>query len=107
MSAATRATSAGQRASIAARLYKTTKPWPVGLGLGRNFDDCFEMGDGDDVKRLLFDKARKDAKLWAAMVAHNAEYMALCPNPNTEAFSRVGSAVQAARAAIQKATGAA
>lgn len=71
MSAATRATNARQRASIAARLYKTTKPWPVGFGLGRNFDDCFEMGDGDEVRRLLFAKARKDVGLRAAMAVHN------------------------------------
>ena len=70
MSAATQAKSARARAGIAARLFKTVKPWPNGFGLGRNFDDCFEMNDGAEVKRILFEKMRQDPDLVSAMVAH-------------------------------------
>lgn len=58
MSAATRAKSARQRASIAIRKLETTKG-----DLGRSFDDCFEMGDGREVVRIIVEKARKDVVL--------------------------------------------
>lgn len=51
------AKSAKARATIAARLLKTVS------NLGRSFDDCFEMGDGGEVKRLLIEKAKSDAEL--------------------------------------------
>jgi hypothetical protein len=56
------------RATIAARLIKTTKPYPQGYGLGRSFDDCFEMGDGRDVYCLLLLKAETDMELLKAML---------------------------------------
>lgn len=45
MSAATNATTAKQRATIAIRMMKNNKSGDF----GRAFDDCFEMGDGDAV----------------------------------------------------------
>lgn len=59
---AKRVKSAGARATIAARMIKTYKV------LGRSFDDCFEMGDGSEVKRLLIEKAKKDMGLLRAML---------------------------------------
>jgi len=72
MSAATKAKSAQARATIAIRLLKTTQPWPRGYDLGRNFDDCFEMGDGNEVHALVVTKARFDPELRAAMRKHSS-----------------------------------
>lgn len=57
MSEATRAKSAKIRASIAAKMLRGRER------LGREFDDCFEMGDGDEVVRLLYVKAQTDTVL--------------------------------------------
>ena len=70
MSAAMVAKSAKARAGIAVRLLKSAKPWPRGFGLGRNFDDCFEMGDGNEVHRLAIDRAVSDEALRKAMAVH-------------------------------------
>ena len=64
------AKSARARASIAVRLYKTIKPWPWGHGLGRSFDDCFEMTDGDEVKAELLRRVLTDPELATAMISH-------------------------------------
>lgn len=58
MSTAIRTKSAKARATIAAHLLKTIKG-----DLGRSFDDCFEMGDGAEVKMLLIEKAKTDPEL--------------------------------------------
>lgn len=73
MSRAIKATSARARATEAARLLKTIKPWPVGYGLGHNFDNCFEMNDGDEVLRLLLLKAAADESLRRTMRVHEAQ----------------------------------
>jgi hypothetical protein len=70
MSAAINARSAKSRACVAARLLKTVKPWPTGYGMRRNFDDCFEMGDGGEVFRLLILRAANEPDLLAAIVTH-------------------------------------
>ena len=70
MSAAISAKTAKARAGIAVRLLKTAKPYPRGFGLGRNFDDCFEMGDGKEVHRLVIDRAMTDESLRKAMAVH-------------------------------------
>ena len=57
MSAATKARSARARATIAIRMLKTVRH------LGRAFDDCFEMYDGDEVVRWILDKAKTDPEL--------------------------------------------
>lgn len=40
----------------------------------RNFDSCFEMGDGREVVRLLIERVRTDLEL-RAMVTQNFRYM--------------------------------
>jgi hypothetical protein len=57
MSQATRAKSAKSRATIAIRMLKTQKT------LGRSFDDCFEMFDGDKVKAIILERAKTDYTL--------------------------------------------
>lgn len=57
MSAAIEAKTAKGRAGIAIRMIKNNKT------LGRGFDDCFEMGDGDQVMNYIINKARNDIKL--------------------------------------------
>jgi hypothetical protein len=62
------------RAGAAARMLKHTKvPHERGYrwGLGRRFDDCFEMGDGAEVKRLLIEKAKSDPVLLNAFRRHS------------------------------------
>ncbi len=59
MSMATRATTAKQRATIAIRMLKTQKH------LYRAFVDCFEMFDGQEVKRIIIERAKKDDTLLA------------------------------------------
>ena len=70
MSAAIHAQSAKARATIAIRLLKRTKPRPRGRGLGRNFDDCFEMGDGVPVYSIVIERATSDQELLAAIDRH-------------------------------------
>jgi hypothetical protein len=57
MSAATKAKSARARATIAIRMLKTARQ------LGRSFDDCFEMFDGEEVVRWILFRAQTDAEL--------------------------------------------
>lgn len=57
MSKATRAKSAKARTNIAAKMLRGRER------LGREFDDCFEMGDGDEVARLLYVRAKTDTVL--------------------------------------------
>jgi hypothetical protein len=57
MSAATRAKSARARAMIAIRMLKTVRH------LGRAFDDCFEMHDGNEVVRWILHRAQTDHQL--------------------------------------------
>ena len=57
MSMATNAKSAKARATIAANMLK--KNWTF----GRSFDDCFEMGDGDQVMNYLIEKTKRDKTL--------------------------------------------
>lgn len=65
MSAAIRAKTASARATIAARILKHNRT------LGRSFDDCFEMFDGKEVKRILLTRASTDPELIKALRAHN------------------------------------
>lgn len=53
-------------------MIKTIKPWPQGWGLGcnRNFDNCFEMGDGHEVARHLKLMALNDPELREGMRIH-------------------------------------
>ncbi len=60
MSAGGSATTAKQRATIALGLMRQGSR-------GRALDDCFEMGDGDDVARELQKRARRNANT-AALV---------------------------------------
>ena len=62
MSQATRATSARQRANIAAAKIRT------GHTDSRTFDDCFEMGDGDIVVAYLMEKAKYDDRIFNMVV---------------------------------------
>ena len=64
MSAAIRAKTAKARATLAARMLKACKP---GDDLGRAFDDCFEMGDGEAVLSDLWKRAETDEALREAM----------------------------------------
>ena len=62
MSQAIGAKSAKARANIAARMLLYQK------GLGRSFDDCFEMGDGNEVLGWLWLKADSNSVLRQRMV---------------------------------------
>lgn len=62
MSAATRAKTAKERATIAIQMIKHT------ANKGRAFDDCFEMGDGDAVVTEIIRRAEKDDTLRAKML---------------------------------------
>ena len=57
MSAAAKAKSARARAAIAIRMLKTVRH------LGRAFDDCFEMYDGEEVVRWILHRVRTDEEL--------------------------------------------
>jgi len=70
MSRARTARSARARANMAIRLLKTIQPWPRGRGMGRSFDDCFEMGDGNEVCRRIIAAACNDCELRNAMKRH-------------------------------------
>lgn len=59
MSMAIRVKNARQRASIAINMLKKNKSF------SRKFDDCFEMGDGDEVMNVIIERAGKD--FWLAM----------------------------------------
>lgn len=62
MSQAKNATTAKQRANIAVRMIKHQEKF------GRSFDDCFEMGDGDQVMNHIIEKVRTDKKLALALL---------------------------------------
>ena len=68
MSAATKAKSALGRATIAIRMLKTQKK------LWRAFDDCCEMGDGDDVVREIRLRSLNDPELVRALKIHGYDY---------------------------------
>ena len=57
MSRATECRTAAGRASEAIRQIKTRREF------GRSFDDCFEMGDGDEVVRIIRARAASDPQL--------------------------------------------
>jgi len=57
MSMATKAKSAKARANIAVRMIKQQN------NFGRPFDDCFEMGDGNQVMECLIEKIKNDREL--------------------------------------------
>lgn len=57
MSAAIDAKTARQRANIAANMIKRQNHFY------RAFDDCFEMGDGHEVMKILIEKTSKDPVL--------------------------------------------
>jgi hypothetical protein len=65
ISDATRAQTAAERATIAANLLKGVKE--RNEDLGRPFDDCFEMGDADEVMRILMERATDDLALRIAV----------------------------------------
>lgn len=65
MSAATRATTASAPATIATRMLKTVKG-----SMSRDFDDCFEMFDGDEVLKILKEKAKTDPELVRGIIRH-------------------------------------
>lgn len=58
MSAAIRAKTAKERAAIAVRKIKAEQTD------SRTFGDCFEMGDGDEVYKLVWDRVRKNPGLF-------------------------------------------
>ena len=68
MSAASKATTARQRANIAAQMIKKQNHFY------RAFDDCFEMGDGAEVLQLLVEKAKTDRRL-ALEIISKSYYM--------------------------------
>ena len=57
MSAAKKAKSSRARAAIAIHMLKTDQH------LGRSFDDCFEMYDGEEVVRWILYRAKTDMQL--------------------------------------------
>lgn len=59
MSAATRAKTAKERATIAIRMMKTNKSG----SFGRSFDDCFEMGDSDQVVACIAHRATCNSEI--------------------------------------------
>lgn len=79
MSAATRATTARERANIAARFIRDRSLYG-GPVQSRAFDDCFEMGDGQEVIEILKRKARTSP----AIDRYLAEFLV---GYRTEAFS--------------------
>lgn len=63
MSMAIRARTAKERANIAIRIMKqNVDPFT------RAFDDCFEMGDGDEVVRIIKERAKSDPALLERML---------------------------------------
>lgn len=63
MSAAILAKTAKERAAIAIRIMKYNKD-----PFTRRFDDCFEMGDGDEVVRIVKERAKRDPALMAIVL---------------------------------------
>lgn len=85
MSMATKATSARARAAIAAKIIKR------GYKLGRGFDDCFEMGDGGEVFKILAGKAQDNWYLAARLVKifpSQAETVGLTQDKINELFKK-------------------
>src|SRR5262249_43361453 len=93
MSEAISAKSAAARAAIAANLLKGTRE--RNKDLGREFDDCFEMGDGDEVLRLLIERAKDDLALRIAVRRH----CQTAPCELTDAVNRISTACDDLRAA--------
>lgn len=93
MSEAIRAKSAAERATIAANLLKGTKE--RNNDMGREFDDCFEMGDEDEVLRLLIERAKDDLALRIAVRRH----WQTAPCELTAAVNRISTACDDFRAA--------
>ncbi len=58
MSAAIRAKTAKERARIAIRILL------AGYELHRTFDDCFEMGDGTEVLKIVIEKSKTNPRLF-------------------------------------------
>jgi hypothetical protein len=69
MSAAIDARSAKERAQIAADFLRK------GSVSGRAFSDCLEMGDGDEVLRLLIQLAHKSPKFRAVLQKHEPHWL--------------------------------
>ena len=92
MSEAIRAKSAGERATIAANLLKGTKE--RNKDLGREFDDCFEMDDGDEVMRILIERVKDDIPLRIAVRRH----WQTAPDELTDAVNRISTACDDLRA---------
>lgn len=67
MSAAIKAKSAKARATIARNLRVKIRRGH----LGRSFDDCFEIGDGDNVLQLLIERVQSDEEFCAAVLNHS------------------------------------
>jgi hypothetical protein len=65
MSEAIQAKTATERATIAANLLKGAKE--RNEDFGGPFDDCFEMGDADEVMRILVERATDDLALRIAV----------------------------------------
>ncbi len=86
MSEAIRAKTAAQRATIAADLLKETKE--RNADLGRPFDDCFEMGDGGEVLRILIERAKDDVALRNAVRRH----WKIAPTALTQAVNEMSKA---------------
>lgn len=61
MSMAIKVKNAKERATIAANMIKKNNRFD------RPFDDCFEMGDGNEVMNYIIEKARKDVRLAIAI----------------------------------------
>jgi hypothetical protein len=93
MSEATRAKTAAERATIAANLLKGAKE--RNEDLGRPFDDCFEMGDAEEVMRILIERATDDLALRIA-VRRNWQ---TAPRELTDAVDRISTGCDDFRAA--------
>ena len=68
MNAAGRAKSAKSRATIAIRMLVTQK------SLGRAFDSCFEMWDGDEVVKNIRERANSEQAVREAVILHGYGY---------------------------------
>jgi len=96
MSAATNAKSAGRRASIALEILARSKTGQ----LNRNFDDCFEMMDGDEVVRAGIEKLKRSARYRAGVARHGGvptwvEFVAKFREPPSRPEWNAGAGVQA------------
>lgn len=86
MSDAIRAKTASERATIAGNLLKRTRE--TNQDLGREFDDCFEMDDADEVVRILIERMKEDVVLRLA-IRRNWQ---IAPQQLTEAVNRISNA---------------